>query len=165
MNLSPLPIQKFWGNNGRPLAGGLLFTYVAGTDTKIATYTDSSGGAENTNPVVLDFRGECRLWIDPQRAYKFVLSPPGDTDPPTRPFWTVDDITAAPLPFDNAAQDTGSVNNIELSIPWVTSPVAFTRVVFRAANTNTGPTTLQINGGTSHDVTCQNLSEFNGGEI
>src|SRR4051794_2110069 len=65
MNLSPLPVQKFFTNNGNPLVGGLLFTYAAGTTTKIATYQDSAGGASNTNPIVLDFRGECRLWLDP----------------------------------------------------------------------------------------------------
>lgn len=93
MNLSPLPIQKFFDNNGRPLVGGLLFTYVAGTSTKIATYTDSGGLSSNTNPIVLDFRGECRIWIDPSLTYKFVLSPADDTDPPTKPIWTVDNIT------------------------------------------------------------------------
>jgi len=139
MNLSPLPIQKFFGNNGRPLAGGLLFTYDAGTSTKV--------------------------WLDPKQSYKFVLSPPGDTDPPTRPIWTVDDITVAPQAFDNAADDIGSVNNISLIIPQISSPVAFTRVVFKAANTNTGPTTIQINGGTAHDVTLQSGQPLSGGEI
>ncbi|MBX6381454.1 MAG: hypothetical protein IRZ07_00565 [Microbispora sp.] len=165
MNLSPLPIQKFFGNNGRPLAGGLLFTYEAGTSTKVATYTDASGSIQNTNPIVLDFRGECRLWLDPKQSYKFVLSPPGDTDPPTRPIWTVDDITVAPQAFDNAADDIGSVNNISLIIPQISSPVAFTRVVFKAAHTNTGPTTIQINGGTAHDLTWQTSDAFSGGEI
>jgi hypothetical protein len=165
MNLSPLPIQKFFGNNGRPLVGGLLFTYEAGTSDKVATYTDASGGSQNTNPIVLDFRGECRIWLDPQQSYKFILSPPGDTDPPTRPIWTVDDITVAPQAFDNAADDIGSVNNISLNIPQISSPVAFTRVVFKAAQTNTGPTTLQINGGTANDVVSQSGSEMSGGEI
>lgn len=165
MNLSPLPIQKFFGNNGRPLAGGLLFTYDAGTSTKVATYTDASGSVQNTNPIVLDFRGECRLWLDPKQSYKFVLSPPGDTDPPTHPIWTVDDITVAPQAFDNAADDIGSVNNISLIIPQISSPVAFTRVVFKAAHTNTGPTTIQINGGTAHDLTWQTPDAFSGGEI
>lgn len=165
MNLSPLPIQKFFGNNGRPLAGGLLFTYAAGTSDKIATYTDASGNSQNTNPIVLDFRGECRIWLDPKQSYKFVLSPPGDTDPPTRPIWTVDDITVAPQAFDNAADDIGTVNNISLIIPQVSSPVAFTRIVFKAANTNTGATTLQVNGGTAHDVTLQSGQPLSGGEI
>ncbi len=164
MNLSPLPIQKFFSNIGLPLVGGRLFTYIAGTSTKVATYTNA-GGTLNSNPIVLNFRGECRLWIDPQQSYKFVLAPPGFDDPPTNPIWTVDDITAAPLAFDNASVATGSVNNVSLSIPQISSPVAFTRVVFKAANTNTGPTTLQINGGTAADLVAQNRSDFSGGEI
>ena len=94
MILSPLPVQKFFDNNGRPLAGGLLFTYAAGTTTKIDTYSDESGGSLNTNPIVLDFRGECNVWLDPTLTYKFVLAPRTDTDPPADPIWTVDDIAA-----------------------------------------------------------------------
>lgn len=165
MNLSPLPIQKFFDNNNRPLVGGKLFTYGAGTSIKVPTYIDSTGGTPNTNPVILDFRGECRVWIDPQQAYKFVLAPANDSDPPTDPIWSVDNITAAPQAFDNAAVDTGSVNNISLDIPQISSPVAFTRVVFKASHTNTGPTTLQINGGTAYPLTWQNTAAFAGGEI
>lgn len=94
MNLSSLPIQKFFDNNGNPLNGGLLFTYVAGTTTKIATYTDSTGGTPNTNPVVLNFRGEANVWLDPTLTYKFTLAPVGDTDPPSKPIWTVDNIAS-----------------------------------------------------------------------
>lgn len=94
MNLSPLPIQKFFDNAGVPLAGGKLFTYVASTTTKVATYTDSTGGTPNTNPVVLNYRGEANIWLDPTLTYKFVLSPSTDTDPPTNPVWTVDNISA-----------------------------------------------------------------------
>src|SRR6187399_1056789 len=91
-NLSPLPVQQFFTNNGKPAVGYLLFTFAAGTSTKQATYTDSSGGQQNTNPIVLDFRGEANVWLDPDLTYKFVLSPAGDTDPPTHPIWTVDNI-------------------------------------------------------------------------
>lgn len=93
MILTPSPKQQFFGNNGRPLDGGLVFTYIAGTNTKVATYSDEAG-TPNTNPIVLDFRGEANVWIDPQLTYKFVLSPPGDTDPPTRPIWSVDNLSA-----------------------------------------------------------------------
>ncbi len=164
MNLSPTPIQKFFDNNGRPLVNGRVFTYVAGTSTPIDTYVDSVGTL-NSNPIVLDFRGECSLWIDALRAYKFILAPPGTDDPPTNPIWTVDNITAAPVPSDNASNDSGSVNNVALSIPQISAPVAFTRVVFKAANTNTGATTLQINGGSTHAITWQNTGPLSGGEI
>lgn len=93
MNLSPLPVQKFFSNLGLPLVGGKLFTYVAGTTTKLATYQNQAG-TPNSNPIVLNFRGECNLWLDKNLSYKFVLAPPTDSDPPVNPFWTVDNITA-----------------------------------------------------------------------
>lgn len=94
MILSPLPIQKFFDSNGEPMVGGKLFTYIAGTTTKVATYTSSTGLSTNTNPIILDYRGECSVWLDPELTYKFVLAPSNDTDPPTRPIWTVDQISA-----------------------------------------------------------------------
>lgn len=94
MNLSPLPIQKFFDNAGSPLNGGLLFTYVANSSTKLATY-QNQGGTPNTNPIVLDFRGEANVWLDQTLTYKFVLAPSTDTDPPTNPIWSVDNVSAA----------------------------------------------------------------------
>ncbi len=93
MSLTPSPKQQFFGNNGRPLDGGLLYTYAAGTNTKIATYQNEAG-TPNTNPIVLDFRGEANIWLDAELKYKYVLSPRDDTDPPTNPIWSVDNIAA-----------------------------------------------------------------------
>jgi len=90
--ISPLPIQHFVDGNGNALSGGKLFTYAAGTTTKQATYTDSTGGTPNTNPIILNSRGEANVWLTQGQSYKFILSPPTDTDPPTNPIWTVDNI-------------------------------------------------------------------------
>lgn len=85
------------------LTGGLLFAYAAGTTTKQAAYTSSSGATPLPNPVVLNARGEvapsatgtsCGLWLNPTLAYKLVLAPANDTDPPTNPFWTVDNVVS-----------------------------------------------------------------------
>jgi len=89
--LSPPPKQFFEYNN-EPAVGCRLFTYNAGTTTKVNTYTDSTGSTPNTNPIVLDARGECDCWLTPGTAYKFTLAPPGSDDPPTDPIWTVDQI-------------------------------------------------------------------------
>lgn len=102
MNLSPLPIQKFFDNAGRPLDGGRLFTYVSGTTTKLATASDQAG-TPNANPVPLNFRGEASVWLDPELTYTFALAPPGSDDPPTNPIWTQDDI-AAPLGLSDLTQ-------------------------------------------------------------
>lgn len=93
--LAPLAIQKFFDGNGDPLVNGQLFTYQAVTTTKVATWQDSAGVSLNSNPIRLDYRGECRLWLDPSLTYKFVLAPATDTDPPTKPIWTVDNIQGA----------------------------------------------------------------------
>lgn len=91
--IAPLPIIALLDNNGQQAVGGQLFTYAAGTTTKLATYTDASGATPNTNPIILDDRGEAPVWLTAGVAYKFVFAPSTDTDPPTNPYWTVDNIT------------------------------------------------------------------------
>lgn len=108
MNLAPLPKMAFLGNNGRPLVGGRLFTYLAGTNTKTPTYSDEAG-TPNTNPVVLDFRGEANVWLDPEVTYKFVLAVRGNDDPPTDPIWSVDDISASLTIADLTRQFIGRI--------------------------------------------------------
>jgi hypothetical protein len=66
---------QFFDNNGVPLAGGLLYTYVAGTSTPLATYTTPTGNIPNSNPIVLDSAGRPpqEIWLSDTSAYKFVL--------------------------------------------------------------------------------------------
>lgn len=92
VQLAPLAKQRFTDGNGNPLSGGKLFTYAAGTTTKQNTYTDSSGTIANANPVILDSRGEAFVWLDQSLSYKLVLSPSTDSDPPTNPVWTIDNV-------------------------------------------------------------------------
>lgn len=89
VSLSPAPKLQFFGTDGNPLAGGKLYTYAAGTTTPLSTYYDSTGTAVNTNPIILDSRGEANVWLD-SAAYKFVLKTASDTL-----IWTVDNITGA----------------------------------------------------------------------
>lgn len=66
---------QFFDNNGNPLAGGLIYTYAAGTTTPAATYTTYTGGTANTNPIVLDSAGRtpAQIWLTEGSSYKFVL--------------------------------------------------------------------------------------------
>lgn len=77
VSLSPLAGAgwQFFDNNGIPLAGGLLYTYAAGTSTPLATYTTISGNVLNSNPIVLDSAGRVpsEIWITVGYGYKFVL--------------------------------------------------------------------------------------------
>ena len=69
--LSPVARQQFLDANGKPLAGGFIYTYSAGSSTPLATYKDNAGTA-NTNPIVLDGAGEAVIYLS-QNSYKFCV--------------------------------------------------------------------------------------------
>src|SRR5437868_3981104 len=50
-------LQQFLDVNGKPLSGGKVFTYQAGTTTPLAAFTDSTGVTQNTNPIILNSGG------------------------------------------------------------------------------------------------------------
>lgn len=86
--LSPAPKLQFFTEGGIPLAGGKLYSYAAGTTTPLATYTTSSGLQNNTNPVILDSRGEAAVWLG-SAYYKMTLTDSNDVE-----IWTVDNISS-----------------------------------------------------------------------
>lgn len=61
-SLMPEPRQRYFNSNGQPLAGGLVYTYAAGTNTPKETFTDSAGTTPSTNPIVLDVNGEAIIY-------------------------------------------------------------------------------------------------------
>lgn len=96
--LSPSPILQFFVN-GVPASGYKLFTYTAGTTTKATTWSDNAGSTANSNPIILNSNGNplnsggtaiTQVFISGNM--KFVLAPSNDTDPPTSPVWTADNI-------------------------------------------------------------------------
>ena len=86
--VTPTAKAQFIDAAGIPLAGGFLYTYEAGTTTPQATYTDSTAATANSNPIVLDSRGEANIWLS-SANYKFKL-----TDSEGTEIWTVDNIAA-----------------------------------------------------------------------
>jgi len=96
-------------DKGIPLVGGKIYTYIAGTTTAKATYSDKDLAVANTNPVVLDRRGEAVIYG--AGSYKFVFK---DTDLNT--IWTMDNIELSaesycfypdPSEADHATPSTG----------------------------------------------------------
>jgi hypothetical protein len=86
--LTPAPKTAFVNAAGEPLVGGKLYTYIAGTTTLQTTYTDSTAATANTNPIILDSRGEANVWLG-GAIYKFVLKDASDAL-----IWSVDNISA-----------------------------------------------------------------------
>ena len=95
VKIAPDPRPQNSNSAGVPYSGGKLFTYAAGSTTKQNTYTDSTGGTPNSNPIVLDSAGRppYDIWLTTGLTYKFVLAPSTDTDPPTSPIWTSDNLS------------------------------------------------------------------------
>jgi hypothetical protein len=89
--LAPEPLFQAFGTNGQFLAGGLLYTYAAGTSTPVATYPSANTVTPNTNPIVLNALGQAPLWLTPGQAYKFLLT---DQYGNTLPGYPVDNITS-----------------------------------------------------------------------
>lgn len=77
--------QSFTDANGVPLVGGKVFTYDAGTSNPRQTWTDADQAQPNTNPIILDGRGEATVFWS--GAYKVVLKDSLDNT-----IWTVDKV-------------------------------------------------------------------------
>lgn len=95
VNLSPLGGAgwQFFTDNGVPLAGGLLYTYQAGTTTPATTYSSSTGITANANPIVLDAAGRVsgEIWLSNSYQYKFILKTAAGVQ-----IWTMDNLTGLP---------------------------------------------------------------------
>ena len=79
------PLQIIDARTGLGIAGAgcLLYTYAAGTNTPLATYTDSTLGTPNTNPVQFNSGGYAvngstitGVWVG-SASYKLVLKDSG----------------------------------------------------------------------------------------
>ena len=92
VNLSPLAGAgwQFFNDSGVPLAGGLLYTYEAGTTTPLATYTSATGNTYNSNPIVLNAAGRVseEVWLINNNSYKFLLKDSNNVQ-----IWSMDNLT------------------------------------------------------------------------
>lgn len=88
--VAQVPVISFTDSAGVPLAGGQLYSYVAGTTTPQVTYSDAAGTIPNTNPIVLNARGEALMWFGAGMSYKLVLK-----DASGNVLWTADGINNA----------------------------------------------------------------------
>ena len=134
--LSPSPKAQFLDASGNPLVGGKVYTYAAGTTTPVATFTTGAGNVPNTNPVILDSRGEANIWYSNGTSYKVAL-----TDSADALIWTVDNIvTIGSLAFQNA-------NAVNITGGTIGSGVTFNGNTTGTASNVTGVVAV-VNGGT-----------------
>lgn len=67
------PVIQFF-HEGKPVINGSLCTFLAGTDTPVATFNDRNGHVENPVCIPLDNNG-CtpNIWLKSGVAYKFIV--------------------------------------------------------------------------------------------
>ncbi len=86
------PKFKAFDDNGNPLSGGKVYSYAVGTTTPAATYptvSDAEASTNaNTNPVILDSRGEADIVVF--TSIKLIL-----TDADDNQIWSFDEINTA----------------------------------------------------------------------
>lgn len=73
---SPVGNDQTFDANGDPLNAGQIETYLAGSSTPAATYTDNTGGTPQSNPIILNSLGYPTLgsiWLTGGISYKFII--------------------------------------------------------------------------------------------
>lgn len=140
--VSPIvqPHVNFVDNSGSPCAGCSVYSYAAGTSTPQATYTDSTGTSQNTNPIILDAAGGANIWLS-SASYKFILKSTLGTT-----IWTVDNvqgyISACSL---SGCTFTGPISGTTASFPGgFTGPIGQTSPAAGTFTTLTGQTINNI---------------------
>lgn len=135
------PKARFLTTAGLPLVGGKVYTYTAGTLTPQTSYTDSTGGTPNANPVILDSAGQADIWLSGN--YKIVLQ---DSLGVTQ--WTVDNVTSInSVTTSQYLVTTGSANAYILTpTPGLTSYIAGQQFYIKFNVTNTAASTINISG-------------------
>lgn len=156
--LSPLPRIRFFDASGDPLAGGKLYTYVAGTTTPKVTYTNFSGNTANTNPVILDAAGEADVWLSGN--YKMILKNSSDVQQ-----WERDNISGLPTDLPQWLTVTGTDNILGTPSTQITGYAAQQTFYFIAAGTNTTAVTINISGLGTKDITKDGSTALQAGDI
>ena len=128
--IAPLIKQQFLDANGNPLSYGIVYTYNAGTTNPKNTWIDAAQSTPNTNPIILDSRGQADIWLIAGEAYKFVVLNSSSVLQ-----YTVDNVTAAGT---MSTQNAGAVAITGGTISGVTI---------------TGPITGDVTGDVTGDLT------------
>lgn len=107
---------QLFNDNGDPLAGGKIYTYLAGSTTPATTYTTSAGNIAHSNPIQLDAAGRVpsgEIWLTNGIFYKFIVE-----DAASNLIGTYDNISGInQSAFTNIANFTGDGSTLTFTLP------------------------------------------------
>lgn len=162
--ISTIPKHQFFDNAGLLAAGYKLYTYLAGSLTPATTWQDQGLLSANTNPVVLDARGECSIWLDNSKEYKFILKTSSDVS-----VWTVDDISGPVSSLDTGSTgwltSISGTNVILATSPTIAAYSAGQTVRFVSSGANTSTVTININSLGAKAITKNGTTALVSGDI
>ena len=118
VTLNPFPVYTAFDANGRPLNGGLVYTYRAGTMQPLGTFDSPTGAAANAYPLVLTTSGFAAMFLQTGIAYKV-----RQLDAAGNVLWTVDDIVPVP-----SGQDITDIQNVILTMKGTADWTVTTRI-------------------------------------
>ena len=105
---------QFFTDDGVPLAGGLIYSYAAGTTTPKTTYTSSAGNIAHTNPIILNSAGRVpggEIWLT-LGSYKFILATSTNVT-----IATYDNVSSIGGDFNLIANFTGNGTQTIFTLP------------------------------------------------
>lgn len=102
---SPRPDFTLFDDSGNIVPGGKLETYLAGTATPVATFTDVGLTTPNANPVVMDAAGRATIFLTPGVSYKYIAKTAAGVT-----LWTRDNINAGAFTQDVDVTGTAGEN-------------------------------------------------------
>ena len=156
MSLSRMytPVLHFDDINGRPLVGGKLYTYKANSSTPAPTYRNKSGTLLNENPISLDERGECEVWLVDGLRYKIVL-----VDSIGTRIWEADNVSSM-SDVSNANIDVDGTSPVKVSKSVVNGVTKYTVSLEKSFVDEVHDNTRNISNETERaHVAEQNLSQ------
>lgn len=177
--LSPIStILQYFTDTGIPLSGGLIWTYAAGTSTPSGTWTDSTGSVLNSNPIQLNSAGRLnnvQIWQKGGVPLKVQISTNAGT--PSVPVFgsqigpTFDQIYGVGDPgtlinIFYGGNDTGVANAYVLN--FTANFTSYTNgivVYWVPSNTNSGASTININGLGAVSITNSDGSALSANQI
>lgn len=135
-------------SSGTPLSGGKIYTYTAGTLSNKTTWQDIAKATPHANPIVLDANGKAQVYADGN--YKFVITDSNDVT-----LYTHDNLLFTK--FDGATVWAGSTTGSSNAYVATLTPALLalnngSQICFVASFTNTGASTLNVNGVGADDI-------------
>src|SRR6185295_8180217 len=99
--LAPAPYLTVFDDNGVIVPGACIWTYVAGTTTPVATYTDVGLSVANGNPIIADSTGRFVAYLALAQSYKFIFETACTPPAHGATIKTSDNIAAVPASSNN----------------------------------------------------------------